>query len=84
LLINHRQFASASAQKAFEKGFQTKAEEINEIGWNAARDKFNMENPAPRHTPKDATPEGEAYLQGENEAILYYMETNLPRTESGN
>lgn len=32
-------------QKDFDAGYDAKQAEIREMGWSAARDKFNLENP---------------------------------------
>lgn len=51
---------------AFINGYDAKAKEIESMGWIAARDKFNMDNPA------DNQPSmlGYAYACGEMEALL--------------
>jgi len=35
----------AEHQNAFNAGYEAKLEEIREMGWIAARDKFNLDNP---------------------------------------
>lgn len=57
--------------EAFHKGYDAKVEEIQTIGWVAARDKFNGENiPGEKWC---GTPEGLQYAQGEYQALCDEM-----------
>lgn len=51
---------------AFINGYESKLKDIESMGWCAARDKFNMDNPA------DQKPSmlGYAFASGEMEALL--------------
>jgi len=57
---------SQEQQEAFVRGYQAKIEEVKSMGWTAARDKFNLDNPA------DQNPSmlGYAFACGEHEALL--------------
>jgi hypothetical protein len=51
---------------AFISGYEAKIKEVESMGWNSARDKFNLDNPA------DQSPSmlGYAFACGEMEALL--------------
>lgn len=51
---------------AFINGYEAKLKEVNVMGWSAARDKFNIENPRD-HKPSML---GYAFASGEMEALL--------------
>lgn len=53
--------------EAFHKGLESKRVEIREMGFAAARDKFNQENPAGRKW--QGTTEGLQFALGEFEAL---------------
>jgi len=53
--------------EAFHKGLESKREEIQEMGFFAARDKFNMDNPA--GVKWTGTEQGLQFALGEMEAL---------------
>ena len=53
--------------EAFHKGLESKRQEIQEMGFVAARDKFNMDNPA--GVKWNGTEEGLQFALGEFEAL---------------
>ena len=52
----------------FDKGFADKMSEIREMGWKAAREKFNSD--VPTGIPWDGSSEGLEYAKGEFRALL--------------
>lgn len=53
-------------QKDFDAGYNAKQAEIREMGWNAARDKFNMDNP---HGQNPSSLGAYYYADGELQAL---------------
>lgn len=53
--------------EAFHKGFESKQSEIREMGFEAARDKFNLDNPAGQKW--QGTTGGLQFALGEFEAL---------------
>ncbi len=52
---------------AYFSGYEDKVEEINGMGWTAARDAFNVANPPGQ--PWTGSVDGLAYAQGEFAAL---------------
>ena len=77
-------FKTSSEQKAFGKGLDAKASEIQEMGLEAARAKFLADYPAPHKFDKDATPESLAFGRGENEALMAHDSGGTPKSITGN
>ena len=67
-----------SNSRAFHTGRDAKAHEIREIGFKAARDKFNMDNPRDQ---KPATHEAFHYAQGELDALLAALDAEEPEDD---
>ena len=65
--IFHSQFSNE-----YHSGFEAKVDEIQKMGWNAARDKFNAD------VPNDAKLSMPAYYfsRGECDALLQYRKAN--------
>jgi hypothetical protein len=59
---------------AYNAGFSAKAEEIFEMGFEAARAKFNIDNPIAGCYASKA---GEMYARGERDALLEYADGTL-------
>ena len=59
--------------KAFQKGIESKQQEIAEMGWEAARDKFNLEHP-PGESFTWETFEAECFSHGEYKALSKEIE----------
>jgi hypothetical protein len=57
----------AEHQNDFHAGYEAKSLEIKEMGWEAARDKFNLDNPADYVYGSLA---GYYYASGEIEALV--------------
>ena len=55
------------SSKAYNAGFSAKKEEIKLMGFEAARDKFNLENPI---GCKHETLEAYEYAEGEMDALM--------------
>lgn len=63
----NRQFINKEHEMAFWNGYESKSLEIKEMGWNASRDKFNMD-----YTPGKAwegTSLGLSFSKGEFAAL---------------
>lgn len=56
---------------AFYAGYESKVAEIAQMGWAAARDKFNLENPPGQKWTGSA--DGLAYAHGEFQALSDYI-----------
>lgn len=54
-------------QDVFVKGIESKKEEIKEMGWTAARDKFNLDNPREQN---NRSMDAIYFSKGEMEALL--------------
>ena len=54
--------------EVFYKGYEAKTQEIKKMGWESARDKFNLEYPSGQKWT--GTIQGLEYAQGEFEAIV--------------
>ena len=52
---------------AYHAGYEAKAKEISEMGWEASRDAFNLANPPGQKWTGSA--DGLAYAQGEFAAL---------------
>lgn len=60
---------------AYFAGYEAKIEEINGMGWVAARDAFNIANPPGQ--PWTGSVDGLAYAQGEFEALNDKMDRRV-------
>ncbi len=65
--------------KAFEAGFSSKAQEIQDMGFAAARDKFNTDVPV--GVKWQGSAEGLEYAKGENAALEDAIQKGLHRIE---
>ena len=57
--------------KAFYNGYDYKVNEIQGMGWEAARDKLNLDYPVGEKYKGSI--EGYNFMQGESEALSNYM-----------
>ena len=73
-MSNYDQRLKEAVDKAFNKGFESKRDEIKEMGWVSARNKFNADYPPGKPLPEDMSAEGRAFAFGEYEAIDRYAE----------
>ena len=70
----NRRFPSALASAAHGKGFDDKAQEIQETGKRSAVDKFNADYPPGKSLPNNMSEQGRWYAFGEWDAISHYTE----------
>ena len=54
-------------QEAFIRAYEAKLEEVESMGWTAARDKYNLDYPL---KVNNYSLNGYAYASGESEALL--------------
>lgn len=66
--------------KAYEDGFSAKRREITEMGFAAARDKFNVECPV--GVKWAGSQSGLAYANGEMAALEYAVSKGIHRLEA--
>lgn len=67
---SERYFGSKESEAAFNKGFESKSAEIKGMGWEAARDKFNIDLPPGVKTSISSL--GLWFCKGEAEALSFY------------
>jgi hypothetical protein len=61
-----RQVTHKEYQEDYSKGYKSKIEEIHDMGWDNARDKFNLDYPR-NHKPSNSG--AYYYSQGEIDAL---------------
>ena len=66
--MQSRKILSKQREQDFYNGYETKMVEINEMGWKAAKDKFNMDYVPGK--PWTGSILGLEYAKGEYEALL--------------
>lgn len=69
--MENRKFMSKQHEQAFWNGYESKMEEIKEMGWSAARDKFNLDYPPGQ--PWSGSPLGLEFTKGEFAALNINM-----------
>jgi len=73
--MNNPNQISSTRAVAFYRGYDDMANNLNDMAFEAARDKFNADNPI---GIRYATPEATAYAHGAVEALLDNLNKRIP------